>query len=148
MKQLKILNTREIKRILSLLDKQFSFSGSLDYAFLQNKEDIYLISKDLAAIDTKNFHINNLGLYFANIKNDAIRLSIEGSQLIGSKLGKNILALNEEEAAGWIAGDDIEVSSMLKGWVVIKHKNDYIGTGYIKEDKLLNYIPKERRLRL
>mgnify|MGYP001582272766 CR=1 FL=1 len=148
MKELRILNTRDIKHLLSLLEKQFSFSGNLDYAFLQNKDDIYLISRDLAKIDTKKFNINNLGLYFGYIKNASIRLSIEGSQLIGSKCGKNILILDDEDTADWIAGEDIEISTSLKGYVLIKHKNDFIGCGYIKGGKLLNYIPKERRLRL
>lgn len=148
MKELKILNSKEIKNILNILNSQFGFSGKLDYAFLRNKDDIYLISKDLANIDSSKLNINNLGLYFGEIKNSTIRLSIEGSQLIGNDSGKSILTLDDDSAARWIAGETIAVSNNLKGYMLIKHKKDFIGCGYIKDGRLLNYVPKERRLKL
>ena len=148
MQQFRILNSKETKEILRLLEKQFSFKNKLEYAFLKNKEDLYLISRGIAKIDTKKFRINNLGLYFGEIKNNIIRLSIEASQLIGEKSGKNILILDDEQVLYWIAGDNIQIETDLKGYALIKHKQDYLGCGYVKDKTLLNYIPKERRLKL
>lgn len=148
MQNFKILNSKETKEIIKLLEKQFSFENKLDYAFLKNKEDLYLISKGIASIDTKKFRINNLGLYFGEIKNNIIRLSIEASQLIGNESGKNILTLDDEQVLYWIAGDNIQIGTDLKGYVLIKNKQDYLGCGYVKEKTLINYVPKERRLKL
>ncbi len=148
MQNFHILNSKETKQVLSLLKSQFDFTGKLDYAFLKNKDDIYIISKGIAKIDTKKFRINNLGLYFGEIKNSSIRLSIEASQLIGNESEKNILTLDDEQVLYWIAGDNIPISTSLKGYVLIKHKQDYLGCGYVKDETLINYVPKERRLKL
>ena len=148
MKELKILNTRDIKAIINSLTSQFSFSGKLDHAFLKNKDDIFLISRNLANIDTSKLNINNLGLYFGRIEHGQIRLSIEGSQLIGNNSGKNILTLDDDKAARWIAGENIEIDNSLKGYMLIRHKKDFLGCGYVKNGILLNYIPKERRLKI
>ena len=44
MQNLNILNTREIKKILNLLNEQFGFEDKLNYVFLQNKDGkIFLI---------------------------------------------------------------------------------------------------------
>lgn len=148
MQNLHILNSKETKEILSLLKSQFDFTAKLDYAFLRNKEDLYIIGRDVAKIDTKKFRINNLGLYFGEIKNNSLRLSIEASQLIGNESGKNILTLDDEQVLYWIAGENIRVETSLRGYVLIKNKKDYLGCGYVKDKTLLNYIPKERRLKL
>ncbi len=148
MQNFRILNSKETKEILSLLKSQFDFTAKLDYAFLKNKDDIYLISKDLGKIDTKKFRINNLGLYFGEVRNNSLRLSIEASQLIGSKSGKNILTLDNEQVLYWIAGENLPIDTNLKGYVLIKHEEDYLGCGYVKDKTLINYVPKERRLKL
>ena len=147
MQNFNILNTREVKSILSMIRSQFGYTGKIDYAFLRNKDDIYIISRDLAKIDTRKFRINSLGLYFGEIKKGILRLSIDATNLIGNDLGKNILILDDEAIFYWLKGDDIPVKTDLKGYVVVKNKQDYLGCGYMKDDVLLNYVPKERRLK-
>ncbi len=147
MDNFKILNSKETKDIMAMLVSQFGFSGRIEFAFLRNKDDIYIISKDLAKIDASKFRINNLGLYFGNIKNNSIRLSIDATNLFGKFLSKSILLLDDSQASYWMRGDDLLIDSSLTGYVIIKHKNDFLGTGYIKGRTLLNYIPKERRLK-
>ena len=34
------------------------------------------------------------------------------------------------------------------GFVLIKYENDFIGCGKITKDKILNFVPKERRLKV
>ena len=46
MQQLKILNNKEIKEILNLIEKQWGAKLDLDYAFLKNqKNKVFLINK-------------------------------------------------------------------------------------------------------
>jgi len=147
MQHLKILNSKETKRILKLLQQQFGFEEKLDFVFLVNNKDrVYVVNRDIEKVELEKLRINALGLYFGTFINGELRLSIEGSQLIGSKAKKNILDIDDKEFEMWLKGEDFEVSNKLKGFVIVKHKNDFVGCGKIKDGTLLNYVPKARRL--
>ena len=67
-------------------------------------------------IDFSKINVNSLGLYFANIEKE-LRLSIEGSQLIGPSSTKNILEVNETKLNSWISGKDITTKEEFSGFV-------------------------------
>ena len=149
MQNLRVLERKDKKTFLQLLKKQFGFENKLDYTFLiNNKNKIFIINKDLANIDLEKIRLNSVGLYIAEFRNNEVRLSIEGSQLIGKKAKKNIIELDEKQAREWLKGKDIEreAKEETKGFVILKHKNDYLGSGKIKENRILNFVPKARRL--
>jgi len=146
LQKMRILNTREVKEIIEKLDEQFGFNEKLDYAFLQNnKEKIFLMSKDLGNVDVSGLRIDSLGLYFAKLEKQGLRLSIEGSQIIGPKCNKNILELKDEQRELWVKGYDLDIDGDL-GFVIIKNKDDFLGCGKLRNNKLYNYVPKSRRL--
>ena len=147
MQNLKILNSKEKKSLLKQIQEKFKTSKlDLNYIFLKNNEGkVFLLSNYFKNLDTKNLRINSLGLYFANISKD-VRLTIEGSQLIGNK-AKNILEINDKQLKEWLKGYDIEIDKKLNGFVIIKNNNDFYGCGFYKDKKILNYIPKERRIK-
>jgi len=144
MQKAKILNSKEIKKILKDLE-HFGFKGKLGYVFFKNKDGkLFILSKKFGEIDINKVRINNLGLYFGKQENSGIRLSIEGIQII--KPSKNVIELDENQLKQWVQGQDLEIESKAKGFVAIKHNNDFYGSGSYKQGKLLNYIPKSRRL--
>ena len=146
MDQWKILVSKEIKHVHEMLKSQWGYEGKLDYAFLRNGQDnLYMVTRDIANIDWTKLRITAVGLYFGELKN-GLRLSIEGSQLIGAQATKNVLELTKEEAFNWLKGHELPVKSAMKGYVLIKSGRDYLGTGTIKEGVLLNFVPKIRRL--
>ena len=65
--------------------------------------------------------------------------------LVGKTAKKNVLELNDKQSKYWLSGQDFEVESDLKGFVLIKNKNEFLGCGKIVNKKLYNYVPKERR---
>lgn len=145
----KILNKKAVKEILALIKDQWNADIDLDYAFLQDKEyKIFIINKEFAELDLTRLRINNMGLYFGQKMIDGIRLSIEGSQIIGPKAKKNVLELTEKQTKQWLKGEDIEVDTELDGYVILKSDKDFLGTGKVKQNKILNYIPKSRRLKV
>jgi len=147
MQKLKILNRKEINKILKILDKQFGFKERLDYAFLlSEKNKIYIVNRDIEQIDLSKLRPNSYGLYFAEYKEDKIRLSIEGSQLIGLRSTKNIIEPDASQARQWLKGNDLDYNGQLKDYVIIKHKNDFLGCGKIAPNRILNFVPKTRRL--
>lgn len=147
MQNLKILNKKEIKRILDLVRKQWGCDVELDYAFLVNQKNrIFLANKEIFELDFKKLRVNSLGLYFGELSNNELRLTIEGSQLVGPKAAKNVVELDDSEMRAWLKGEDLEKELSEKGFVILKHEEDYLGSGRVKENKILNYVPKTRRL--
>jgi NOL1/NOP2/fmu family ribosome biogenesis protein len=149
MQDLKILNRKEIKKIKEELKKQFGYADDLDYVFLINQKNrIYIVTKDLADIDVRKLRVNSYGLYLGESKEGAIRLGMDGSQLIGPKARKNMLELGEQEAKEWLKGYDLAYSGRLKGYVLLQHDGDFLGCGKVVQSKILNYVPKIRRMTL
>ena len=148
MQNLTILNTREKKNLSKLLRKQFNCNFEFNYeVFMNTKNRIFLLNKDVAKINLDELRVNSLGLYFGELyKNNELRLSIEGSKIIGELAKKNVLQLDDKHAKKWMSGEDFEVDTDLKGFVIIKNEDDFLGCGKIVEGKLLNYVPKERRV--
>ena len=144
---LKILTSKEVKAIRQLIEKNWGFSEKLEYAFLQSGKDrVYIVSRDIAKLDFEKLHLNSAGLYIAEVKDEQIRLSIEGAQLIGPKATKNVVELSEDEVKQWIKGSDIKKEGDWEGFVIVKYGNDYLGSGKYKEGMILNFVPKVRRL--
>ena len=140
--------SRELKVFFKLIENQYGKAPELfkKLAFIRGKEKIYAITRDVEMIDLKKIHINSIGLYIAEVKNDQLRLSIEGAQLIGPNATKNVCELSTEQLKKWFQGQDIEAEGNYEGFVILKHGNDYIGSGKYKEGTILNFVPKARRL--
>ena len=74
---MKFLDKKQIEKIIKELKEDYGIKElKLDYAFYINNEDkVYLISKDIKNLNTKDLRINGLGLYFLNMSK-GLRLSI------------------------------------------------------------------------
>ncbi|MBS3149801.1 hypothetical protein J4455_03880 [Candidatus Woesearchaeota archaeon] len=149
MMNFKVLNKKEIKKILGNLQNQFSIKElNLDYVFLINRDNkIYITNRYISKIDLNKLRINNIGLYFAKIEDDGIRLSIEGSQIIGKNAKKNVIDLSLEDSKSWFLGKDLIYNGDIKGYIILTHRNDILGCGKIKNNKILNFIDKGRRIK-
>lgn len=84
------------------------------------------------------------GIYFGKLCKDGVRLSIEGSFLIGKVAKKGIIDLDEEEAIRWLSGENLEREE--KGYVILKWRSYFLGCGKGDGKFIKNYIPKDRRL--
>ncbi len=121
MQNLRVLERKDKKKFLELLKKQFNFEDKLDYTFLiNNKNKIFIVNKEIANIDLDKIRINSIGLYIAEFRNNEVRLSIEGSQIIGLKSEKNVVELNEKEAREWLKGNDLDKGSEGEGFVILR----------------------------
>ena len=144
---MEILNSREKKKLSKLIKNQFGCTFKIDFEVFRNqKNKIFILNKAVSKVNFDELRINSLGLYFGEINNNELRLSIEGSQIFGKKATKNVLELDDELAKKWMSGEDIRVNTDLGGFVIIKNNNDFLGCGRVVDNKLLNYVPKERRI--
>lgn len=145
--KLEIQNTRFIKEIHKLLERQFGFTSKLNYVFLMNeKKKVFIVSKDISSIDFSKLRINTVGFYLGELKGDEFRLSLEGCSMIGSECNKNIISLDEKQMKWYFEGFDLEMDLGLESrFVLLKFKEDFIGCCKYKERKVLNFLPKEHR---
>ncbi|MBT4824831.1 hypothetical protein HN695_05010 [Candidatus Woesearchaeota archaeon] len=152
MARAKFLNKKQIKEIISTLDKQWGLKEKdFDYVFLINdKNKIFVISQDITEVNFDALRIDSMGSYFAEQKNNELRLSIEGSQIIGKIATKNVIEISDGLTKLWVRGYDIEVNEYKdkeNAFVIVKNKEDFYGCGRLKEGKILNHVPKSRRIK-
>jgi NOL1/NOP2/fmu family ribosome biogenesis protein len=106
------------------------------------------------------FPIEGIGLYLAkdyikkNNKRET-RLSLDGIHKLKEQIKKNIIEINEEQANKWFRGNNLELTNKqaeiyrdMEGFVVLKYKEDFVGTAKLFEKRhLLSFLPKERRIK-
>ncbi|HJZ18973.1 MAG TPA: hypothetical protein VJ208_02610 [Candidatus Nanoarchaeia archaeon] len=148
----KILNKAEKQEIESRLSEQFGVDSIPGKIIKSGKERLFLFTGDFDEKDIKSIEklafIERLGVYIARIDEfGEIRLSIEGTQILKNQITKNIFSLNSEQAEQWMKGHELQIKTGMKGFVAIKYEEDFLGTGKASENKIGNFIPKNRRLR-
>lgn len=144
----KILNSKEVKAFLSALSEQYGAFPDVfkKAAFAGGKEKVYLLSRGADNIDMSQLRINSLGLYVSEFKNGQVRLSIEGAQLVGPAALKNLHEISDEQVKDWLEGKDLQVEGDYDGFVILKNKGDFFGSGKYRDGVIFNYVPKARRV--
>jgi NOL1/NOP2/fmu family ribosome biogenesis protein len=145
---LKILNTREKKDINQRMKEQWGCELDKSFVFLlSNKNKLYIADKDIGNLEFSKIRVDNAGLYVATVDDKGVRLSIEGSQLLGPIAKKNVLDISEDELNQWFRGADLEKDTKeVSGFIILKHNDDFIGCGKATEKGILNFVPKTRRI--
>lgn len=140
--------TRELKLFFKRIKDQYGKVPEIfeKLAFVQGKDKIYVIERDLDKIELENIRINSIGLYIAEVKGGQLRLSIEGAQIIGPTATKNVCEITEEQLKEWFKGQDLKKEGDYSGFVILKCGKDYVGSGKYREGLILNFVPKARRL--
>ncbi len=116
------------------------------FAVLRSTKDkIYLMSKDVEQVELSNKRLDSIGLYFADVHDDNIRLSMEGSQLLGPIATRNVIDITEQELKQWLRGEDLAKQGEWEGCVIIKYGADFIGSGKYSNGTIYNFVPKTRR---
>ncbi|MEM2070183.1 MAG: hypothetical protein QXE86_02145 [Archaeoglobaceae archaeon] len=128
----------KVEEIRELLKKQFNADVDLKF-FFGGKNRIYAY---------KNCEFKGKkGIYFGTLEKDGIRLSIEGSFIVGRVAKSGIIEFDEEKALRWLKGEDLEVQKDLKGYYIVKWGNYFLGCGKASNGIIRNYVPKDRRIK-
>ncbi len=142
---------QETQDILDKLKEQFGIKEIPGIIVKIGQERIFLFKGNLSKEQIKELEkeipIERIGVYFAKEQNDGIRLSIEGAHILQDQITKNLYEINDEQVESWMKGQELNVSTGKNGFFIIKNKNDLLGTGKASENKITNFIPKNRRLR-
>jgi len=155
---MKRLNSKEKKVLLQKIEEHYGYDQDFPYDILlnENKMKYYLIKPEVLDFPIEEHRIETIGLYFGQLMPEGIvRFTVDGSQIVGPHSTKQVYKLSDEEFHEWIRGRDLEVQTEMESWIIIKHGNDYVGSGKIvhkneagEEKKIMhNYVPKTRYVR-
>ncbi|NQU78710.1 hypothetical protein HQ545_02985 [Candidatus Woesearchaeota archaeon] len=144
---LHVLNTREKKTINKQVSAQWGCEIDRSLVWLlSNKNKLYTSTEDIANIDWSLLRIDTMGSYIATVDDKGVRLSIEGSQMLGPKAEKNIVDIDKKELKSWLRGNDIERIPENDGFIIIRHEKDFVGCGKVTKKGIMNFVPKARRI--
>lgn len=157
---LKFVYQKEKKEILEKLE----YYGIKKLPFLlteSGKEKIRGYTGMLSTEEIIEFNrgvgIELIGMYLFHNYEDNLRLSFDAISALKDQITKNILDLTDRQAEEFLKGRDVlltkedeerlKANNETKGFKIMKNQGDLIGTGKLVEGRIVNYMPKERRLR-
>lgn len=149
-KELIILNSKDRKLILKDLNAMFGAESlpEVIYFSFNKKEKVYMATREIFEMEREYLRVNTFGMYFGTIMKDGFRLSLEGLHLMKDQITKNIYELNIEEFETWILGNDLEIENKedKNTYIIMKYEKDLVGMGKLKNQKVINYVSRSRKL--
>jgi NOL1/NOP2/fmu family ribosome biogenesis protein len=150
--KLKILSRKEKEAIIARLQKQFGIKNIKGILIKKGREKIFIYQGSLNEKEIKQLEsiipIERVGIYFGKDVIEEIRLSIEGVHLLQNQITKNIFELNEKQMLEYMHGNELNLKPGKKGFVIMKFKDEFLGCGKASAEKISNFIPKSRRLKI
>jgi len=154
---LEILDKKEERKLLDLLEEQFGILEIPGIIVKRGEERLFLfqgiLTKQEIKLLERTVPVERVGVYFAKLVQEkdknktSIRLSIEGTLILQNQLTKNIFELSEKQLEEWMKGRELDIPTKFRGFVIMKHKSDFLGCGKASEKKITNFISKTRRLK-
>ena len=149
---MEVLNRNRRQEIEDKLQERFGIKIEIPHHIIQqSKEKARIFTGDLNVNDLIRLKslltIDAIGLYFVSFDMQDMRLGFDASMLYAKKARKNVIELDDEETKSWLRGKDIEHETKEQGFVIIRHNKDILGVARATGTMLLNFVPKERRLK-
>lgn len=153
----KVLNKEKKEEIEKIIEKNYGISPDLSkyIILLTAKEKIWISTREAFELIKEKagekLNINSIGLYIGKIKrNNKIHLSLEAMHLFLKNVNKNVVMVDEKNMIRYMQGSDIiefeKINCELNNFVLVKYKDDFIGVGVLREDRVENLLPKSRRI--
>lgn len=150
---IKTLDKKEIDR---RLEKRYGIKLPRGQIIQQSKEKLRIFTGDVSEKEL-NFlssivNVEVTGLYFAFQKENEFRLSFD-SLFLADKATKNVIELDDKQFKEWISGQIIDIDEKQKAgldedYIFLKYQGNIVGCGKVADNRVLNFVPKERRLHL
>ena len=148
---MQILNKQQEEGILKYFKEQYGVKRIAGRLMKMGEERIFLFLGDASDNEINELEkiapVERVGFYFAKIIRDEFKLSIEGAQFLKSEITKNIFEMDREQAEKWMMGQELNIKTGKRGFLIMKYGNDFLGCGKASEEKIGNFVPKNRRLK-
>ena len=142
------LKSKQVKEVLAALQEQFGYSEKNDLVWAENNKDrLFVVNRDIDRLPLDELRINSVGVYIAErTKEGLLRLSIEGSEMVSKSASKNVIDIDEKRRDEWLKGEDIDFEGKERGYVILRCNGDVLGCGKVKNNSILNFVSKNRRV--
>ena len=146
---MRFLKSSEKKKLIKELEENFGIL-KLDYLLIETgKQKIRGFSGTMTKEEIKELseiaNVEIIGIYLFRREGN-LRLSLDGTHLLKKQMTKNIIEISDKEIELWLHGKNLEIVKD-RGVYAIRYKDDFIGCGISDGKKIINYVPKERRIR-
>ncbi len=148
---MKFVKSGEKKRLLKELKERFGIEKLDSWILVETgKKKIRGFSGNMTREEIKELiEISNLellGTYLVRKETAVLRLGFDATQILKDKITKNIFELDDSQLESWMNGNNID-KKIERGIYVIRHADDFVGCGISNGEKIINFVPKERRIR-
>src|SRR3972149_8686816 len=137
---IKILTEQDKKKIEKKLHEQFGVKELNGKILKLGEEKLFFFTGQIDEEEIRKIEqsapIEKVGVYFAKLINEEIKLTIEGTQLLKEQITKGIFSINDSQAEEWMMGRELNLKSGLRGFVVMKNNDDYLGCGKASQEKI------------
>jgi NOL1/NOP2/fmu family ribosome biogenesis protein len=145
----KFIKSGEKKKIIKKLNEQFGIEKIPHLLIETGKEKLRgysgILSKEQILEFCSLTKVEVIGIYLIRKEYD-FRLSFDAASILKNQITKNIIEIDEKQYEKWIRGYDLEIPAQ-KGTLIIKFNSDFLGCGKSNGEKIINHIPKERRIK-
>lgn len=140
-------NSREIKDVIKQISDNYGIDENFwnEYLFILRSGDLYFVATN--DFDYERIKFLRTGIKLASLdKKIGWRLTSNAVQIIGSKITRNILNLeNKDQLKTYFMGQKTKIDFPDSDFVVVKYGDYFIGSGKVKDSILLSYFPRSRR---
>jgi len=149
----RVLDRSERKALLEELERAFGLEElPQDLVFFEGSEGkVRASTREAYEMAQRIGRVEAVGLYVLKRTKFGTYLSVEGSQLLGERLKKNVVELTAEQLERWASGEPLDLSELgfkpEGDFVVVRYGPVFAGSGKVSRDgKVHPQIPKERRV--
>lgn len=145
----KFIQSGAKRKLIKELKEQFGI-GKLPYLLLETgKKKIRGFSGTMTKEEIKELgeiaNVEIVGLYLIK-REGQLRLGLDGSIMLRDNVTENVIEIDNKEMNLWFHGENLD-RKIDSGIYVIKNNSDFLGCGISDGKKLINFMPKERRIR-
>jgi len=141
-----------INQCIEIIEKEYGIPKSFfkNYGLTIRGKKLWIYEKTLENFERFWVSIGIVGFRISRIEDKMIlKPTTNFIQLFGKEFKKKIYELdNWEEVKLFVNGKNLEIKEKcdLKGYVVVKYEEHYLGCGRIEGKTLRNLVPKDRRI--
>lgn len=143
-------NSKERKKLIDELNRVFGITEIPKSLFEAGREKIRGFSGDLTidevyALDRLT-NIEFMGMYLFKEDLGHLRIGFDSALLFKEQISKNFVEVNKEQIESWMRGHNLDIS-LERGIYAVKYNGDVFGCGLSDGKHLINFVPKERRIK-
>lgn len=148
--RINFVKSSEKRKLLSTLNSEFGITEIPFLLIEAGKEKTRGFSGNMTKEEIQEINeiarIEIIGCYLFKKEKDEIRLGLDGTNIFSQQIDKNIFEISDSNVEKWMKGQDLEIEAE-HGLKAVRNAGDFFGCGKSTGERIVNFVPKERRIR-